>query len=118
MRSIALLIVSFLLPSFGQEKVFQVATNGNDGWSGTGAVPAESDGPFKTLSRSLKAAREARAAGTQDIRIVLHGGRYELPEAISLEAADSGTQNHPFTIAAAESEKPVLSGGHLVAGWV
>jgi parallel beta-helix repeat protein len=116
MRTIVL-IFSVLLPCFGQEKVFQLATNGNDGWSGTQAVPAESDGPFKTLARALKAAREARAAGANDVRIVLRGGRYELPEAISLEAADSGTENHPLTIAAAENEKPVLSGGHLVTGW-
>lgn len=49
--------------------------------------------------------------------MVLHGGRYELPEPLVIAAADSGAPSGPTTFAAAPGEEVVLSGGRRLRGW-
>lgn len=58
---------------------------------------------------SLTAARDAAKPGD---RIVLRGGTHRLGETLRL-----GPQNSGVTWAAAQGEKPVLSGGIVVTGW-
>lgn len=102
---------------------FYVATNGNDQWSGRLATPAADakDGPFASLPAALKSARQARQTPGQTadgITIFLRAGTFELAEPVKLGPEDSGANaRQPFTIAAYENEKPVLSGGRHIRGW-
>jgi hypothetical protein len=95
--------------------VFIVATNGNDTWSGKMASPTtdKEDGPFLTIPRGLRAAREAKQK-TPDATatIVIRAGTYYLAEPLILTPADSG-----LTLSAYRNERPVLSGGRRIAGW-
>jgi parallel beta-helix repeat protein len=110
MRAVLILLL-VCLPRFAFAATFHIAPNGNDTSNG------EANAPFRTLSRALQAARDARAHGSDDVRVVLHTGRYELTEPIRITEADSGSKGHPLVIEAAKGERPVLSGGHQITGW-
>jgi hypothetical protein len=90
-----------------------VATNGNDGRSGTRAAPdaRRKDGPLATLARARDLARGSKATGATR-RIVVRGGRYFLGTPLELGAADSG-----LSIEATAGETPVLYGGKRITGW-
>ncbi len=102
----------------GAPAVFFVATNGNDGWSGTLPAPnvAKTDGPFATLSRAIAAERRLpgrREGGARrPATIFVRGGTYFLKQPLILKPRDSD-----LVMAAYEREKPVLSGGRSIAGW-
>ena len=85
--------------------VFHVATNGNDNAAGTLTEP------FRSPVAALKAARTQKAPG-DDVSILLHNGMFMLSEPLKLTAVDSRT-----TIEAFGNDKPILSGGHRIAGW-
>ena len=103
------------------EKVFYVATNGNDSWSGKLAEPNASrrDGPFRTLQRVQKAIRAVKARGALDkpVAVCVRGGEYDLSSPVLFEPADSGTSQDPITYAAYPGETPVISGEKEIAGW-
>jgi len=104
-------------------RVFYVATNGNDAW--TGSLPAPNrnltDGPFLTVGRAVSAVRELkRHSGVgvaPPVTAFIRGGTYFLSEPVVFTPADSGTAGSPITYQAFEKETPVLSGGRLVTGW-
>src|SRR4051812_18490195 len=81
-----------------------VATNGNDAWSGTLAVPSASaqDGPFRTVPAALRAPRRLRQTAApliDGLSIVFRGSRHELTEPIALLPEDSGRNaEQPFTL--------------------
>ena len=91
-----------------------VAPNGNDAWSGTLAEPRGGDGPFATIPRARDAIRRLRAAqpALGPVTVLLRGGVYRLAEPLVL-----GPQDSQVTYEAAPNERPVLSGGRIVAGW-
>jgi hypothetical protein len=98
-------------------RAFYVATNGNDAW--TGRQPARSsggtDGPFATMTRALRAARDFRAQpgmSAQRVDIFLRDGTWFLDEPLVLRAEDSFT-----TIAAFKKEQPRISGGQRITAW-
>jgi hypothetical protein len=98
-------------------KVFFVATNGNDRWSGTLAAPNrnKSDGPFGTIPRALQASRDFRSrdsVSTQPLAIYVRSGCYFLNTPLILKPEDSGLR-----IAAYGNEKPIISGGRQIRGW-
>jgi hypothetical protein len=71
------------------------------------------DGPVASPRAARDAVRAWRArGGSGQARVVLHGGRYRLPEALLLTPEDSHV-----TWAAAEGEAPVLTGAVAAAGW-
>ena len=85
---------------------FHVATTGNDAWSGRHPQPVAdaTDGPFATLSRAHDAVRELAArmrirdsAPEGEIRVEVRGGRYYLPEPITLGPTHSGSAGCPVT---------------------
>jgi hypothetical protein len=96
-----------------QPLVLHVATNGNDSWSGRLAAPSgdKTDGPLASVSAAVNKARPRGAS------ILVHRGTFLLNEPLKLSAQDSGSANAPFTIAAFENDKPVLSGGRRITGW-
>jgi len=97
---------------------FYVATNGNDGWSGTYPAPneKETDGPFATLARARDAVRALRADGaaTAGVTIVVRGGFYSFAETLVLDTRDAGTPEGPVMYQACPGETVQLSGGPMV----
>jgi len=103
--------------------VLNVATDGNDLWSGELAIPAPSldDGPLATLSAALNKVREARYQGLSTVdsfTILVRGGTYHLAAPLVLTPDHSGpSAQQPLVISAYPDEKPILSGGRRIAGW-
>jgi len=81
---------------------YHVSPTGRDTAAGT------LEQPFATPHQARDVARRQPAPAT----IVLHGGRYELPEPLTLGPEDSGQ-----TWTAADGETPVLAGAVTVSGW-
>jgi hypothetical protein len=93
---------------------FWVAPTGKDDAAGT------LERPFGTVERARDALRELRAAGklTGPATVFVRGGVYALPQTLKLEAQDSGTAEAPVVFRAYGDEKPVLSGGKAITGFV
>jgi len=99
---------------------FYVAPDGNDAWSGSLAKPdaAKSDGPFASPAKAKAAAREAKAKGLKGpFSVEIRGGLYQLPETLAFTEEDSGSEQEPVLWKAFGDEKPLLSGGRLIAGF-
>ncbi|SMH62368.1 carbohydrate-binding domain-containing protein [Azospirillum agricola] len=98
-------------PAAPTKPAFYVATNGKDTWSGKLSAPNAdgTDGPFASLEKAQAAMRADASIDTTYIR----GGTYHLTKTLELTSADNGHsfQNYP-------GEKPVLSGGEKVTGFV
>ncbi len=117
---IVLLAISCAGLAQSRNVVLNVATNGNDAWSGTVAVPAYrgDDGPLATLAGAVAKARAARAAGADCVTVLLRTGTYTLNEPLVLSPEDSGASAAlPFIITAYPDEKPIVSGGRALGGW-
>jgi len=103
--------------------VLNVATNGNDVWSGLPTQPnyAGTDGPLATLAGALKASRAIRQqypGEYKGVSVLLHHGRFELQAPVTLTPEDSGhSADYPLVIAAYPGTQPVLSGGRALTGW-
>ena len=91
---------------------FHVAATGRDDGPGT------RDKPFASLGRARDAVRAKIAGGlTADVTVLVHGGTYRLHEPLVLTAADSGTDKHAVTYAAAPGEAVTISGGRRITGF-
>ena len=91
---------------------FSVAPTGAD------SNPGTPEKPFATLTRARQAVRERVAAGLKgDVLVLIRGGTYELAETLAFGPADSGTEQHSVTYAAAPGEKVIVSGGRRITGW-
>lgn len=102
--------------------VLHVATNGQDRWSGSLAAPnaGRTDGPLASLAGARDRIRNQRSEARSalgPVTVYVHGGPYRLDAPFVLEPEDSGTAEAPVTYAAHESERPVFSGGRVVAGF-
>ena len=99
-----------------------VSPDGNDAWSGTlpAANAAKADGPLRSLAAARDLIRAMKAGGplTEPVRVLLRRGVHTLEEPLILEPQDSGTEACPITYGAYQDEKPVISGGTRVEGWV
>jgi len=103
-------------------KMFYVATDGNDSWSGTLPAPngEKTDGPFATLQRARDAIRKLKQAGglpKGGVVVELRGGTYERSEPLELTAEDSGTEASPIVYRARAGEEVRLTGGRPVTGF-
>ncbi len=94
-------------------KLYFVAANGNDTWSGTLEAPAGSDGPFKTLGRG----RDALAAG--DV-LYLRGQTFTAEDnfnaVLSLYDVPTGTAAKPVAIVSYPGEPATLGDATLARG--
>ncbi|NOZ21359.1 MAG: hypothetical protein GXP25_09755 [Planctomycetes bacterium] len=97
---------------------FYVATNGSDSWSGKLPAPnaGKTDGPFATLARARDAVRKITPK-TKDIIVMVRGGTYYLPEALTFGPKDSGNENGTISYVACPGEEVVLSGGRPITDW-
>lgn len=92
-----------------------VSVTGND------AHPGTTSQPMASLQAAVRKARDLRrTTGTplqEPLRIILHGGRYQLTNTIIIRPEDAGTDQSPLEIIAANGESPILSGGSNISGW-
>ncbi|HOK79164.1 MAG TPA: hypothetical protein PLW35_15745 [Verrucomicrobiota bacterium] len=123
-RSILALLACVFL-TFGAESetlVLNVATNGNDEWSGNLPEPTANrdDGPLATVHAALKTVLTAQRLlpdAFEGATILIRGGTYELEEPIELLPGHSGPNaRRPLLIAAYPDEKPIISGGRRITG--
>lgn len=88
---------------------------------GADTNPGTREQPLASPARALRKARELRRlhdpAVGDGVRIVLRGGEYALTEPLLVRPEDSGTEKSQTIFAAAQNERPVLSGGVTVGGW-
>lgn len=94
---------------------FHVAPGGRDDAAGT------AEQPFGTVDRARRAVRELKEKKPRrdtPITVIVHGGTYYLDEPLVFEPADSGTAASPIIYQAADGERPILSGGVRITGFV
>ena len=92
--------------------VIQVAVGGSDTGDGT------AEHPFATLSRARDELRKRKSAGSLPpggATVMVHGGRYLLPETLELTAADSGTPASPVVYQAVPGQEARLIGDRIMA---
>jgi hypothetical protein len=121
-RMIALASLVFTLAAFGEPLLFQVATNGNDAWSGRLAAPnaTRTDGPFASLERARDEIRKLKTTNTVPeggVVVEIAGGIYEPDRPLALTAADGGTPSAPVVYRARPGETVRLVGGKVLRGW-
>ena len=93
--------------------ILHVSTQGNDAWSGLGTLPdLTGGGPLATPGQALRQARRLSREGRR-VEVRLAGGVYELDRPLLFTPADSGQ-----VWAAEPGERPVLSGGRRLSGWL
>ena len=114
----ALLAALALTANAGFGETFYVSPDGNDAWTGRLDRPNadRSDGPLASLTGARDNIRALRTQGpaTESVRVIVADGKYQLEEALILEARDSGTQQFPVIYEAAKNARPVFSGGRIV----
>ena len=104
----------------GQIADFYVATDGNDGWTGSLESPNtdKTDGPFATLARARDAVRDLKERGTkEDIVVWIRGGRYYLKDTVVFGLQDSAAEGYTISYAAYPGEEPIFSSGVKIEGW-
>jgi hypothetical protein len=124
--SVAVALVSGIRPAAAQAPappaatILHVAPDGNDTWTGKSAAPNanRSDGPLATLEGARDAVRRLRAAGpVGPVTVRVRGGTYRMARPFVLEPQDSGTDAAPVVYEAQAGERPVFSGGRVLAGF-
>jgi hypothetical protein len=115
-----LIVAAAVMAQANDRQILYVATDGNDSWSGRLPAPnAETNnGPFASIHRAQIAVRDWLAASPRPEsaprpEIHIRGGLYQLEKPLTLTPQDSQT-----LIRAYRSERPVLSGGVRITGWV
>ncbi|HNT87605.1 MAG TPA: right-handed parallel beta-helix repeat-containing protein, partial [Candidatus Hydrogenedentes bacterium] len=129
MQSIVRLIIAGILFGLGLSAVaeaprmFYVALDGDDAWSG--ALPAPdaggTDGPFRTIERARDALRDMKKAGDQPaggVQVLVRAGVYYLDRTLNFAADDSGTPECPFVYSGFPGEDVRLVGGRVVNNFV
>ena len=98
---------------------FYVAVDGSDKWSGTLAEPNAqvNDGPFATLTRARDAVRRLKKKKSENITVLIRGGKYQLDETIVFGLEDGGKGEGTITYAAFPDETPVFSSGQEITDW-
>jgi hypothetical protein len=115
LSSLVLALTGMLsLPIRAKAATIYVSPDGDDSWLGRTAQPnpQRSDGPVATLERARDILRNARRAATDQSRVVITGGLYQLAKPFSLSSQDSNV-----TYEAAPGARPVFSGGKVLQGF-
>ena len=111
--TIILISLLFILPLTAGE--IWVSPSGKD------SNPGTQNAPFLTITQALKQAREWRRLSDPSIKggisIILKDGIYQQERTLFIRPEDSGTDESPTRIVAAQGAKPVISGGMPVTNW-
>ena len=109
------------LASLCAAATIRVATNGNDGWSGSLAAPNEgrTDGPFATLERARDEVRRLKAEGklAPPIIVEVHTGDYLLHRPFELTEEDSGPDGQRIEYRSPGDGEVRLIGGVEITGF-
>jgi len=112
LKNLLLLALSICsIQAFGQVE-FYVSSFGAD--SNPGTIEA----PFKTITKARDAVRQSNNNAAGDITVYLRGGTYRIDETIKFDYRDTGKKNHNTIYRAYKDEKPIISGGVQIKGWV
>ncbi|MFC2087775.1 right-handed parallel beta-helix repeat-containing protein, partial [Bacteroidota bacterium] len=127
LKLLRILMVSMLLtviikgstPDVLPEKIYYIATDGNDTWSGEVASPNEekTDGPLATLEGAREKIRELKTTyGSLPFPVIVQvrKGTYRLDKTFVLGPEDSGTKECPVTYMAYPGEKVIISGSKKI----
>ena len=103
----------------GLMSIIYVATNGNDAWSGTQAVPNGTNGPKASLAGAqvVVRAKLAQAGYKWPTVVEIADGTYALTNTFILGLSDSAGTTNPVLYQAAAGAHPVFSGGRVITGW-
>ncbi|HEV2425677.1 MAG TPA: right-handed parallel beta-helix repeat-containing protein [Terriglobia bacterium] len=104
----------------GLSSAYFVATDGNDGFSGTLSAPnpAHTDGPFRTLERAQQAVEAVIGHVEGPITVEIRGGTYYLTAPLTFTRSDSGSEAQPITWEGFPGDpEPLISGGQRLTGW-
>ena len=98
--------------------VIYVSPQGNDEWNGASTTLTAPDGPVATLQRAreLTRGRKMLMSHAVPVAVELLPGTYELTEALSLTAEDSGIGVQPVTYRAGGGEVRLV-GGRVLEGF-
>ncbi|MBI2676600.1 MAG: right-handed parallel beta-helix repeat-containing protein [Candidatus Yanofskybacteria bacterium] len=107
---ISLTTTTTTLPS---NLTYYVSPSGNDANAGTSG-----SAPFRTIEKARDVVRANNTNMAQDITVYLRGGTYELSQTLVFNQNDSGTNGRNIIYKNYPGEKPVVSGGRVVTGWV
>lgn len=99
------------LPLLPLAQTFHVSPKGRDGNDGSPARPVASLEAARGLVRDYKATRGIPEGG---LRVVVHGGTYDLSGTLRLEAADAGREGAPVIWTAAAGETVHVTGGRTL----
>lgn len=108
--SVTTTMVSVSANEYNSE-IFVDAAKGNDANQGT------IDSPIQTLERAQELVREKTNDMTEDLKVYLRSGTYELDEAMVFSNADSGKNGHNVVWSAYDNEEVIISGGASITGW-
>ncbi len=106
-------VMSLAVAACAEPVILHVAVDGSDEAAGSEAAP------FRTLTRARDEVRRVKQAGELPdggVRVIIHGGVHYLDEPLVLGPEDSGSASAPIVYAAADGERPVLSGGRVITG--
>lgn len=95
------------------EITLYVAPNGSD-TEGDGTI----EKPYASFKKVQNVVRTLNHNMDSDIIVYLRGGTYCIDETIVLDSEDSGTNGYKVKYMAYPGEKPVISGGEKVTGWI
>ena len=96
-------------------KQFFVSPSGSDRSPGTKAHP------FCSITRGRDAVRTFRKQHPHfkdTVMVILRGGRYFLNEPLVLGPDDGGTETSPTLYVSSSGERPIISGGIQIKGWM
>lgn len=85
---------------------------------GSDENPGTRELPFATVARARDTVRAHLATMAESISVWLRGGIYPIDEPLAFNDTDSGTGGHDVIYRAFEGERPVISGGREISGWV
>ena len=107
------LFIGFFLPMGLQaQRTIYVSPQGKDTGDGS---PKK---PFQTILRAQQEVRRLMQNMTSDVVVSLNGGTYTLPQSLTFDAADGGKGIANVIYRASAGERPVLSGGKRITGWI
>ena len=98
-----------VLPADGS--AYYVSPSGLDTNSGSAAAP------FLTITKARDVVRTVNSQMTGDIHVVLRGGTYRVPSAITFGPDDSGMNGHRIWYESYPGETPIVSGAVAVTDW-
>lgn len=104
-----------------EAKIFYVAQDGNDSWTGSlpATNPEKNDGPFASLEKARDTVRDlAKGGELHQIIVRVRGGIHYLERPFVLSSLDSGSPECHILYEAYPGEQVILSGGRKIdASW-